>query len=212
MPSSVKVPFSAISFAARMKPPQAARASEPPTLMRRTPRSAASCKDRPDAPISRLNGFGCDRLHHRRDVLARLQARRVETVGSGIGVSGKPVDDELEVGHAPQIRLAPADQQRAAVADRLARGLDALDRERVLVERLVLVAGGILDREAGDAGAHTALDIVRDLVRLDGKAALEIRIHGDVDGRAQCCQMLTDVVDRDVVVGLADGPGKARAR
>jgi hypothetical protein len=42
-----------------MKPPQAERASEPPTLMRRTPRSSAGFSDRPDAPIRRLTGFGC---------------------------------------------------------------------------------------------------------------------------------------------------------
>src|SRR3954466_1383721 len=108
-----------------------------------------------------------NRLHHSGDVLARLQARRVEAVGAGVGIRGEPVNDELEVGHAPEIRLAAADQQRAAVADRLAGRPDALDRERAIVDRLVLVTGGILDREARDAGAHAAPDIFRDLIRLD---------------------------------------------
>jgi hypothetical protein len=58
-PSSVKVPFSAISRAARMKPLHAVRASEPPTLMRRTPSAAAYVTERPEAPIGRLTGLGC---------------------------------------------------------------------------------------------------------------------------------------------------------
>ena len=42
-----------------VKAPHAARASEPPMLMRRTPSSAASLTERPDAPIRRLTGLGC---------------------------------------------------------------------------------------------------------------------------------------------------------
>src|SRR5216684_2742257 len=54
-----KVPASAMARAARMKPPQAARASAPPTLMRRTPISARSFTVKPSAPpISTLTGFG----------------------------------------------------------------------------------------------------------------------------------------------------------
>src|SRR5437588_7445510 len=54
-----KLPVSAMARAARMKPPQAARASAPPTLMRRTPSSARSLTVKPSAPpISTLTGFG----------------------------------------------------------------------------------------------------------------------------------------------------------
>src|SRR5712692_3946462 len=54
-----KLPASAMARAARTKPPQAARASAPPTLMRRTPISARSFTLRPSAPpISTLTGFG----------------------------------------------------------------------------------------------------------------------------------------------------------
>jgi len=42
-----------ICFAARMKPPQAERASEPPTLMRRTPIAARSLTVKPNAPLLR---------------------------------------------------------------------------------------------------------------------------------------------------------------
>ena len=43
------------------------------------------------------------------------------------------------------------------------------------------------------------------------KAVLEIGIDGNVDRRADRGEMIADVVDGDAVVGLADGPGKARA-
>ncbi len=44
-----------------------------------------------------------------------------------------------------------------------------------------------------------------------GKAALEIGVDGNVDGRADRREMRQHLVDRDFVVGLADGPGKAGA-
>ena len=55
----MNVPCSAISFDAFMKPVHAVRASAPPTLMRRTPRSPATFSDGPAAPTRRLTGFGC---------------------------------------------------------------------------------------------------------------------------------------------------------
>ena len=52
-------PCSAIAFAVRMKPPQAERASAPPTLMRRTPMPARSVTVWPNAaPLRKLTGFG----------------------------------------------------------------------------------------------------------------------------------------------------------
>ena len=43
----------------RMKPPQAERASAPPTLMRRTPMPARSLTVWPNAaPLRKLTGFG----------------------------------------------------------------------------------------------------------------------------------------------------------
>ena len=56
---AAKLPVSAISRAARMKPAQAMRASPPPTLIRRTP-SAASCPTvrLSGPPASTLTGFG----------------------------------------------------------------------------------------------------------------------------------------------------------
>src|SRR5438067_789979 len=57
------VPCSAISFAIRMKPPQAERASAPPTLMRRTPIAARSLTECPNAaPFKKFTGFGATAL------------------------------------------------------------------------------------------------------------------------------------------------------
>ena len=54
-----KRPFCAMPRAARMKPPHAARASAPPTLMRRTPMAAMSCTVNSLVdPMTRLTGFG----------------------------------------------------------------------------------------------------------------------------------------------------------
>src|SRR4029077_10668260 len=53
-------PCSRISFAALMKPPQAARAKAPPTEMRRTPRSASweTVRSQLFVETSTLTGFG----------------------------------------------------------------------------------------------------------------------------------------------------------
>src|ERR1700694_2440271 len=53
------LPSRAMRLAARMKPPQAARASPQPRLMRRTPSAATSATVSPiGAPITRLTGLG----------------------------------------------------------------------------------------------------------------------------------------------------------
>jgi hypothetical protein len=54
----VKVPSLAISCAAARKPAQAVRASVPPTLIRRTPREAASAKLTNGALASSFTGVG----------------------------------------------------------------------------------------------------------------------------------------------------------
>src|SRR5262249_8928620 len=58
LPKESKRPCSAISLADWMKPFQAARASAPPVLIRRTPRPASSAWVKPGAPTSTLTGFG----------------------------------------------------------------------------------------------------------------------------------------------------------
>src|SRR5690606_20331026 len=55
---AANVPASAISRAAVRKPPHAARANVPPTLIRRTPRLAASATVVKGALMSRFTGLG----------------------------------------------------------------------------------------------------------------------------------------------------------
>ena len=56
---SVKVPFSFTSRAARKKAPRAARAKEPPTLIRLTPAAASSSTEKvaPWRPMRTLTGL-----------------------------------------------------------------------------------------------------------------------------------------------------------
>jgi hypothetical protein len=66
------------------------------------------------------------------------------------------------------------------VVDGGAAGLYVLHGERVVIERLVGLAGGILDGQATDAALHRAGDIGSNAVRVIGKAILEIGIQGQV--------------------------------
>ena len=95
--------------------------------------------------------------------------------------------------------------------DRRPRCLNALDRQRALVQRVRFVAGGILDRQPGDSRGNRARDIDGDFFRLVRKTAFEIGVDGQVDGIAQRGEMFADVVDRDAVVGAADRPRIASA-
>ena len=185
------MPCSAISFAALMKPAQAVRASEPPTLIRRTPRSAASCTERPERADQKIDRLWMHGLHDRGDLFLGLDARRIEAIGAGVRIGLQPVDHHVQIGLPPQEPLAAAGQQHAAVVgiDRRARRLDALDRKAALVKRLCRVAGGILDRQSGDAGLDRARDIGADLSGFMRKAALEIGIDGQIDRRAQRGEM-----------------------
>ena len=93
----VEVPCSAISCAARMKPAQAVRASEPPTLIRRTPRSAASATKAGSAD-QKIDRFRMHGLHDRRYLLLGLDARRIQAIGAGLRVGLKSVDHQARSG------------------------------------------------------------------------------------------------------------------
>ena len=150
---------------------------------------------RADQQVDRL---WMHRLHDRGDVLPGLDARRIEAIGARLRIGVQAGRSPCSRSAAPtRKRFAAAGQQHAAVVgiDRLARRLDALDRQRALIQRLGRVAGGILDRQAGDAGLDRARDIGGDLVRLVREAALEIGIDGQIDRRAQRGEMIADVVD-----------------
>jgi len=113
-----------------------------------------------------------------------------------------------------QKRLAAAGEQDAGIVgvDRLPRRPDPRDREVPVIQRRGLVAGRILDRQAGDAGFRRACDILCNALRLDGKAALEVGVDGNIDGGADRREVIADIVDRDAVVGLAHRPRETGAR
>ena len=207
------MPCSAISFAAFMKPPHAVARQRTADADAADAEIGGFCSDGPAAPTRRLTGLGCTAFTTAEISSLRRDAGRIEAVGAGLGIGGEPVDHELQILLPAQKRLAAAGEQDAAVVgiDRLARRLDAIDRERAIEQRLGGVAGKILDREAGNAGLDRARDVDADLVRLVRKAVLEIGVDGNIDRRADRGEMIADVIDGDAVVGLGDGPGKARA-
>ena len=127
----------------------ATRASVPPTLMRRTPMPARSSTVKPNAPLLRkLIGFGATALHGRLDLLARLDAGRVEAIGAGVGESLQPADCLVEIGPAPDEAFGARGEHHVAAGfvDCRARRLDAGEREIEIVERIGLIAGVVLDR------------------------------------------------------------------
>ena len=136
-PRPANVPRSAISRAAARNPAQAARASAPPTLIRRTPSAASSATVAKSLPASTLTGFGRHRLHDGGDVGRGAQARRVEAVGAGVGVRGQPANRLGQIGPTDDESFGSAGQHDvpAAVVDRSARRLDPLDGQREVEER-----------------------------------------------------------------------------
>ena len=130
------VPSSAISVAACMKPAHAARASAPPTLIRRTPASASSA-----TVVNRRRPARSRAWAPRRD-----DGRDVRRAIADPGRTGnrrrprrrpQPRDRLGEVGPADDEPLRPAGEHdaRPARVDRAARGPDPLDREREVEQR-----------------------------------------------------------------------------
>ena len=130
---------SAISSAAARKPAQAVRASVPPTLIRRTPRAAASATVMNGALASRFTGFGATAATTAETCSGRLDPGRVEAVGAGLGVGLQPADRLLEVGPADDEPLGAAGEEDAgaALVDRPPRRPNPLDRELERIEGLV---------------------------------------------------------------------------
>ena len=138
----MNVPSSAISCAAAANEACATRASEPPTLIRRTP-SAGSFRDGDERLVhEQVHRLRRDRGDDRRHLLGRVDERRVEAVRTGLGVRLQPADRLVEVGPPDDEPLGASreDDARAALVDRPARRPDALDGEVERVERLVTMS------------------------------------------------------------------------
>ena len=76
----------------------ATRASEPPTLMRRTPMLGKIFDGKAErAAVEKIDRLRRHRLHGRLDLLAGLDAGRVEAIGAGIGECLQAADGLVEV-------------------------------------------------------------------------------------------------------------------
>ena len=178
------VPSSAISFAASRNPAHAVRASVPPTLIRRTPRLAASEAVTNGALISRFTGLGDTAAMIAGDLLDSVDARGIEAVRTGFGVRAKPLNRLLDVrasNHEP-LRSPGENNTSAAFIDRPSRGAHPLYGQLEPVKRIQAVAGRVFDRQARDPGCHRKLHVRINLLRIDREAALEISINGHRDG------------------------------
>ena len=165
-----------------MNAPQATRARPDPTEMRRTPRSASRATDSPaDGDETRtLTGRGHG-LDDRRDLVGIGHAGRIQAVGAGVGERDEPIECRASgVGIADQPCLASGGQDDLAAGrvDRRSRGPDALDGQRSFEERGGVIAGRVLDREAGDPGRDAERHVRGHAFRVVRVARQEVRVHG----------------------------------
>ena len=126
----------------------------PPTLIRRTPSSAASATVMNGALISRFTGLGATAATIAATCSSGVDPRGVEAVGARFGVGAQPADRLVDVGAADHEALGATGEQTpvplSSIACRAAR--DPLDRQVEVEQRIGRVARGVLDREPGDAG------------------------------------------------------------
>src|SRR5664280_2364813 len=92
------------------------------------------------AAIEKIDRLRRHRLDGRRDLLAGLDAGRVEAIGAGVGEGSQPADSLVQVGPAADKALGAGGEHdvAAGLVDRRARGLHAGEREIESVERLFL--------------------------------------------------------------------------
>ena len=197
-----------------MKPAHAARASAPPTLIRRTPAAARSATVAKSLPTSTLTGFGA--TARTTAVMSSSERRpgRVQAVGPGLGVGGQPPDRLGEVRPAGDEPLGATREHDPAAArvERTARGPDAVHRELEREQRLGLVTGRVLDRDPGDSGPRGTRHVGRDTVRLDRVAALEVGVDGDLHRARDRLEMAEHLVEGHPGIGPTQGPGEPGAR
>src|SRR3989304_1345824 len=152
--SPAKVPCSAISVAAWTNAPQATRASPPPTLIRRTPRSARAATVVKSLPTRALTGFGATEL------TAAAISSRVPRGGAGPA-------------HAEPLRSPRQQHPTALVVDRLPGGTDPSDRQVEVEQWFRRVTARILDRHPRDAGPDGARNVRGDTGGVDRESPPE---------------------------------------
>ena len=104
-------------------------------------------------------------------------------------------------------------QQHAAARsiDRLARRLDALDRDRQIVQRRRPGAGGILDRQSGDPARHTSSDAVRHVGRFPAISRREVGVDRQIDCAGNLGDVGQDPITGDGDIGVRQPLGKGKA-
>ena len=113
--------------------------------------------------VEEVDWLRCDRLDRRRDLLARLNARGIEAIGTGVGEGLEAADGFIEIGPAVDESFGAGGEHHIAAGfvDCLARRAHALDRQIEVVKRIGVVAGEVLDRHTGDARLHAQPHIRR---------------------------------------------------
>ncbi len=96
--------------------------------------------------------------------------------------------------------------------DLAARGSNTRHRQIEIEERLGGIAGGILDRQAGDARVHAEPDVVGDVGRGAGIAAFEIGIDRQIHGTSDVAKMDEHEVKRHRAIGVTLRVGEPGTR
>ena len=188
----------------------------------RQSRQRAADADALDARLGELSGrergiggahHDIERLAHRRgdraDRREVAQAGGVEDVGAGLVEGLQPADGVVEVDAPVQQVLRPRrqherDRQRPR---HLHRRLHPLDREVEVVDRLVRLAGGVLDGAADHAGLGGEADHLGRGPRLVGVAILQIGVDRQVRGAGD-----EPAVVEDFAAAHGVGPVRASQR
>ena len=198
-----------------MKPAQAMRASAPPTLMRRTPSAAIWPTVRLSRPAGEhVHRLRRHRLDDRRDVLDGVRPRRIEAVGAGLGEgppaggSPPPAASAWPVRKHSDRATSSTSPPAASIAARAAAMRSTASR--AIEQRRGIVAGRILDRQAGDAGLDAAAHVLRHRLRRRGETGEEIRVDRQVGGFDDRADVVEHRLERHGAVGCAETPCRTR--
>ena len=162
-----------------------------------------------DQQIDRLRP---DRGDHGFDLLARIDARRVQAVGTRLRIGSQTRDRVFKVGYASDEILRASDEQRVAACfvDRASCRSDPFDGHIERQQRRLRIGCRVFDRQPGDAGVDREPDALRDFGRILAEAAFEVGVDRQIRRADHLAQVREDRVARHAVVGPAGGPREAR--
>lgn len=192
-----------------MNPPQAARAIAPPTLIRRTPSAAMSATVILIA-AQKIDRPGGNSRHHRSNLLAGAQARRVEAIGTGLRIGLESRDRFMEVGATDRKAFSPPDQHDVAAhfVDGAARRAHPLACFVECIQRLCHVPSRVFYRQPGHAGLDGKANALGNTGGIGREPTLEVGVHRNIGRRDDFMKMRKCHVARDAVVGVAARPGE----